>query len=88
MLFNLSLTYGFSKIHTIYSTLQVLYSPQDYQSEGTSASEWRSSTEVLFQPDNPKLECAVEEEVLGFGDGEGSLKKVEKGIWPSIRMEI
>ncbi|KAK7828126.1 hypothetical protein CFP56_030521 [Quercus suber] len=31
----------------------VLYSPQDYRSEGTSASEWRSSTEVLFQPDNP-----------------------------------
>ncbi|KAJ4958568.1 hypothetical protein NE237_025679 [Protea cynaroides] len=37
------------------STLQVLYCPRDYQSEGTSASEWkevtvRSSTEVLFQP--------------------------------------
>ncbi|KAK7857380.1 mdis1-interacting receptor like kinase 2 [Quercus suber] len=28
---------------------------KDYQSEGTSASEWRSSIEVLFQPDNPKL---------------------------------
>ena len=53
ILFHLSLTNGFSKIHTIYSTLQVLYSPQDYRSEGTSASEWRSSTEVLFQPDNP-----------------------------------
>nr|POE55809.1 hypothetical protein CFP56_59937 [Quercus suber] len=26
---------------------------KDYQSEGTSASEWRSSIEVLFQPDNP-----------------------------------
>ncbi|GLT72765.1 hypothetical protein SLA2020_446690 [Shorea laevis] len=37
------------------STLQVLYSPRDYRSEGASASEWkevtvRSSTEVLFQP--------------------------------------
>ena len=60
-------TYGFSKIHTIYSSfhgpiaahskLQVLYSPRDYRSEGASGSEWkevtvRSSTEVLFQPDN------------------------------------
>ena len=60
-------TYGFSKIHTIYSSfhgpiaahskLQVLYSPWDYRSEGASGSEWkevtvRSSTEVLFQPDN------------------------------------
>ncbi|GMY06914.1 Plasma membrane isoform 1 [Fagus crenata] len=40
-----------------HSTLQVLYSPRDYRSEGASASEWnevtvRSSTEVLFQPDN------------------------------------
>ncbi|KAG2708854.1 hypothetical protein I3760_05G211900 [Carya illinoinensis] len=39
------------------STLQVLYSPRDYRSEGASASEWkevtvRSSTEVLFQPEN------------------------------------
>ena len=56
-----------SLIHTIYSSfhgpiaahskLQVLYSPRDYRSEGASGSEWkevtvRSSTEVLFQPDN------------------------------------
>ncbi|KAM1070537.1 hypothetical protein ACFX13_002360 [Malus domestica] len=39
------------------SRLQVLYSPRDYRSEGASASEWmevnvRSSTEVLFQPEN------------------------------------
>ncbi|XVF30527.1 hypothetical protein REPUB_Repub16aG0065700 [Reevesia pubescens] len=39
------------------STLQVLYSPRDYRSEGASASEWkevtvRSSTEVIFQPQN------------------------------------
>ncbi|KAF3432645.1 hypothetical protein FNV43_RR23747 [Rhamnella rubrinervis] len=39
------------------SRLQVLYSPWDYRSEGASASEWkevhvRSSTEVLFQPQN------------------------------------
>ncbi|XP_041015861.1 uncharacterized protein LOC121258419 isoform X2 [Juglans microcarpa x Juglans regia] len=39
------------------SKLQVLYSPRDYRSEGTSDSEWkevtvRSSTEVLFQPEN------------------------------------
>lgn len=38
------------------STLEVLYSPRDYRSEGASASEWkevtvRSSTEVLFQPE-------------------------------------
>ncbi|XP_062147395.1 uncharacterized protein LOC133855280 [Alnus glutinosa] len=37
------------------STLQVLYSPRDYRSDGASASEWkevtvRSSTEVVFQP--------------------------------------
>ncbi|XP_043693951.1 uncharacterized protein LOC122644636 [Telopea speciosissima] len=37
------------------SKLQVLYSPRDYRSEGSSASEWkelkvRSNTEVLFQP--------------------------------------
>ncbi|XWS42856.1 hypothetical protein CRYUN_Cryun16bG0050500 [Craigia yunnanensis] len=40
-----------------HSTLQVLYSPRDYRSEGASASEWkevtvRSSTEVIFQPQN------------------------------------
>ena len=40
-----------------HSTLQVLYSPRDYRSEGASASEWkevtvRSSTEVIFQPKN------------------------------------
>ncbi|XVF06851.1 hypothetical protein REPUB_Repub06bG0086800 [Reevesia pubescens] len=39
------------------SKLQVLYSPRDYRSEGASASEWkevtiRSSTEVIFQPQN------------------------------------
>ncbi|KAL7003825.1 hypothetical protein U1Q18_004969 [Sarracenia purpurea var. burkii] len=38
-----------------HSKLQVLYSPRDYRNEGASASEWkevtvRSSTEVLFQP--------------------------------------
>ncbi|KAG2701202.1 hypothetical protein I3760_06G033800 [Carya illinoinensis] len=37
--------------------LQVLYSPRDYRSEGTSDSEWkeltvRSSTEVFFRPEN------------------------------------
>ncbi|XP_060971243.1 uncharacterized protein LOC133037767 isoform X2 [Cannabis sativa] len=42
---------------TTHSTLQVLYSPRDYRSEGASASEWeevcvRSSTEVVFQPQN------------------------------------
>ncbi|KAK7825015.1 uncharacterized protein LOC111994022 [Quercus suber] len=40
-----------------HSKLQVLYSPRDYRSEGASGSEWkevtvRSSTEVLFRPDN------------------------------------
>ncbi|EOY10146.1 Plasma membrane isoform 4 [Theobroma cacao] len=40
-----------------HSKLQVLYSPRDYRSEGASASEWkevtvRSSTEVIFQPQN------------------------------------
>ncbi|XP_050225987.1 uncharacterized protein LOC126675391 [Mercurialis annua] len=45
-----------------HSKLQVLYSPRDYRSEGTSASEWkeatvRSSTEVLFQPENSKKVC-------------------------------
>ncbi|KAF5735314.1 Plasma membrane isoform 1 [Tripterygium wilfordii] len=40
-----------------HSKLQVLYSPRDYRSEGTSSSEWkettvRSSTDVLFQPEN------------------------------------
>ncbi|XP_050253779.1 uncharacterized protein LOC126699847 [Quercus robur] len=40
-----------------HSELQVLYSPWHYWSEGASGSEWkevtvRSSTEVLFQPDN------------------------------------
>ncbi|KAJ4721097.1 NERD domain-containing protein [Melia azedarach] len=39
------------------SRLQVLYSSRDYRSEGASGSEWnevnvRSSTEVLFQPQN------------------------------------
>ncbi|KAG6750916.1 hypothetical protein POTOM_045431 [Populus tomentosa] len=43
--------------HTSNSKLQVLYSGRDYRSEGASASEWkeetvRSSTEVLFQPQN------------------------------------
>uniref|UniRef100_A0A7N2LBA2 non-specific serine/threonine protein kinase n=1 Tax=Quercus lobata TaxID=97700 RepID=A0A7N2LBA2_QUELO len=31
----------------------------DYRSERTSASEWRSSTEVLFQPDNPSVAHAL-----------------------------
>ncbi|GFZ15952.1 hypothetical protein Acr_25g0003610 [Actinidia rufa] len=40
-----------------HSKLQVLYSPRDYRNDGSSASEWkevtvRSSTEVLFQPQN------------------------------------
>ncbi|KAL7213878.1 hypothetical protein ACSBR1_026331 [Camellia fascicularis] len=40
-----------------HSKLQVLYSPRDYRNDGASASEWkevtvRSSTEVLFQPQN------------------------------------
>ncbi|KAL3524544.1 hypothetical protein ACH5RR_017378 [Cinchona calisaya] len=40
-----------------HSKLQVLYSPRDYRSGGTSASEWkevtvRSNTEVIFQPQN------------------------------------
>ncbi|XP_059625088.1 uncharacterized protein LOC132268278 [Cornus florida] len=40
-----------------HSNLQVLYSPRDYRSEGTSASECkevtvRSSTEALFRPQN------------------------------------
>ncbi|PKI54585.1 hypothetical protein CRG98_025099 [Punica granatum] len=39
------------------SNLQVLYTHRDYRSEGVSASEWvevtvRSSTEILFQPQN------------------------------------
>ncbi|OVA02920.1 Nuclease-related domain [Macleaya cordata] len=39
------------------SKLQVLYSARDYRSEGASGSEWKevtvkSSTEVLFQPQN------------------------------------
>lgn len=46
-----------SMLGLAHSTLQVLYSPRDYRSEGSSASEWkevavRSSTEVLFQPGN------------------------------------
>ncbi|KDP39533.1 hypothetical protein JCGZ_02553 [Jatropha curcas] len=41
------------------SKLQVLYSPRDYRSKGASGSEWkevtvRSSTEVLFQPEDSK----------------------------------
>ncbi|WCJ27773.1 hypothetical protein M5689_009498 [Euphorbia peplus] len=41
------------------SRLQVLYSPRDYRSEGSSGSEWkeasvRSSTEVVFQPSDSK----------------------------------
>ncbi|XAR71525.1 hypothetical protein NMG60_11017838 [Bertholletia excelsa] len=40
-----------------HSKLQVLYTPRDYRNEGSSSSEWnevtvRSSTEVLFQPQN------------------------------------
>ncbi|XP_062119848.1 uncharacterized protein LOC133834294 [Humulus lupulus] len=46
-----------SMLGLAHSTLQVLYSPRDYRSEGASASEWkevcvRSSTEVVFQPQN------------------------------------
>ncbi|XP_048226045.1 uncharacterized protein LOC8280503 [Ricinus communis] len=42
-----------------HSKLQVLYSARDYRSEGTSTSEWneatvRSSTEVVFQPENSR----------------------------------
>ncbi|KAF5930770.1 hypothetical protein HYC85_031643 [Camellia sinensis] len=45
-----------------HSKLQVLYSPWDYRNEGASASEWkeatvRSSTEVLFQPQNLTKVC-------------------------------
>ncbi|THG01423.1 uncharacterized protein LOC114310842 [Camellia sinensis] len=45
-----------------HSKLQVLYSPWDYRNEGASASEWkgatvRSSTEVLFQPQNSTKVC-------------------------------
>ena len=44
------------------STLQVLYSPRDYRSEGASASEWkevtvRSGTEVLLQPQDSSKVC-------------------------------
>lgn len=46
-----------SMLGLAHSTLQVLYSARDYRGEGASASEWkevvvRSSTEVLFQPEN------------------------------------
>ncbi|XP_021282203.1 uncharacterized protein LOC110415053 isoform X1 [Herrania umbratica] len=46
-----------SMLGLAHSKLQVLYSPRDYRSEGASASEWkevtvRSSTEVIFQPQN------------------------------------
>ncbi|PON77564.1 Nuclease-related domain, NERD [Parasponia andersonii] len=46
-----------SMLGLAHSRLQVLYTPRDYRSEGASASEWkevgvRSSTEVLFQPQN------------------------------------
>ncbi|CAL5344277.1 unnamed protein product [Camellia sinensis] len=45
-----------------HSKLQVLYSPRDYRNDGASASEWkevtvRSSTEVLFQPQNSTKEA-------------------------------
>ncbi|KAL9237683.1 hypothetical protein vseg_012203 [Gypsophila vaccaria] len=41
------------------TTLQVLYSFRDYRNEGASGSEWKevtvkSSTEILFQPQNSK----------------------------------
>ncbi|KAK6926191.1 Nuclease-related domain, NERD [Dillenia turbinata] len=44
-----------SMLGLVHSNLQVLYSPRDYRSEGSSASEWkevtvRSSTEAVFQP--------------------------------------
>ncbi|PON49512.1 Nuclease-related domain, NERD [Trema orientale] len=46
-----------SMLGLAHSRLQVLYTPRDYRNEGASASEWkelgvRSSTEVLFQPQN------------------------------------
>ncbi|TYG75809.1 hypothetical protein ES288_D03G062400v1 [Gossypium darwinii] len=45
-----------------HSKLQVLYSPRDYRSGGALASEWkevsvRSSTEVIFQPQNSTKVC-------------------------------
>ncbi|KAE8699282.1 Plasma membrane isoform 4 [Hibiscus syriacus] len=45
-----------------HSKLQVLYSPRDYRSGGASASEWkevtvRSSTEVVFRPQNSTKVC-------------------------------
>lgn len=48
-----------SMLGLAHSKLQVLYSPRDYRSEGASGSEWkeatvRSSTEILFQPENSK----------------------------------
>ncbi|CBI26485.3 hypothetical protein VitviT2T_024063 [Vitis vinifera] len=47
----------FSMLGFAPSKVQLLYSPRDYRSDGASASEWkeltiRSSTEVLFQPQN------------------------------------
>ncbi|CAL5408091.1 unnamed protein product [Camellia sinensis] len=48
-----------------HSKLQVLYSPRDYRNDGASASEWkevtvRSSTEVLFQPQNSTKSSAMQ----------------------------
>ncbi|OAY41769.1 uncharacterized protein LOC110623389 [Manihot esculenta] len=48
-----------SMLGLAHSKLQVMYSPRDYRSEGASGSEWkeanvRSSTEVLFQPENSR----------------------------------
>ena len=47
----------FSMLGFVPSKVQLLYSPRDYRSDGVLASEWkeliiRSSTEVLFQPQN------------------------------------
>ncbi|MFQ6627514.1 hypothetical protein Gotur_005970 [Gossypium turneri] len=46
-----------SMLGLAHSKLQVVYYPRDYRSEGVSASEWRevevrSSTEVIFHPQN------------------------------------
>ncbi|KAK8628013.1 hypothetical protein V6N13_063726 [Hibiscus sabdariffa] len=47
----------FGFVDAAHSKIQVLYSSRDYRSRGASASEWkevtvRSSTEVIFQPQN------------------------------------
>ncbi|KAK6118473.1 hypothetical protein DH2020_047740 [Rehmannia glutinosa] len=61
VLCNSSILFGESFVvtsHAAHSTVQVLYSPRDYRVEGSShSSQWeevtvRSSTEVVFQPQN------------------------------------